>query len=277
MQAQLDHNSSESVDQLLNSLLGSTPATPENKAIALRCYMLGLKSVRQSNNSIIVLIHGMNTYAKWQELAAKAITEADKNIKVYPIKFEKLDALNFLYLNRFAPVNRVLEQLRGIAAENEGANISVIAHSFGTYILMKILKNNSDIKLHRVILCGSVIPRSFKWQNLARFPTNGIINEVGTRDFWPVMARFFTIGYGSSGAFGFGSYKIKDRYHDCAHSGFFEDAFIKKYWLPFILNGETVESDWCAQRPDVPWYISLLDSPLFVWPILIFIGYKLLP
>ena len=38
------------------------------------------------------------------------------------------------------------------------AKLSIIAHSFGTYIIGQILKRGFDLHIHRLILCGSVLP-----------------------------------------------------------------------------------------------------------------------
>ena len=219
----------------------------------------------------MLLIHGIRTYAKWQSLTEKVIKDNDSSVYVHPIKYERHDLLRFLFWYRSGPIERVLRELRGVRADNQGAAISAVAHSFGTYILMSILHNEPDVNLHRVILCGSVIPRNFYWQNLARFPSGGIINEVGTRDYLPVMAKLFSKGYGSSGTFGFGSTKVKDRHHDLGHSDFFNESFINKYWISFILGGVIIDSKWGSDRPDEPWWIAFMDTPWLARPLFIFI------
>jgi pimeloyl-ACP methyl ester carboxylesterase len=43
--------------------------------------------------------------------------------------------------------------------------VSVIAHSFGTYVISCLLRDEFDIRFHRVIFCGSVVPYDFPFEN----------------------------------------------------------------------------------------------------------------
>jgi pimeloyl-ACP methyl ester carboxylesterase len=48
------------------------------------------------------------------------------------------------------------------AGLGDGNYPSVVAHDFGTYILGYALLRYRNIKLDRIILCGSILPRSFR-------------------------------------------------------------------------------------------------------------------
>ena len=133
---------------------------------------------------------------------------------------------------------------------NEGALLSVVAHSFGTFVIAHLIQENFDIKFHRVIFCGSVVRYGFPFEQFQNRFAQPIVNEVGTRDIWPAMAESITFGYGSAGTYGFRRPLVRDRWHNEAHHGYFLDPlFCKKYWIPFLKNGEVVAG---AAAPEPP-------------------------
>jgi hypothetical protein len=78
--------------------------------------------------------------------------------------------------------------------------VSVIAHSFGTWIVVHILRTHSA-KLYRVILYRSVLDTQVKWEQLKDqvqgpsfpdAPNYKIVNDCGTKDVWPHFAKFTT-------------------------------------------------------------------------------------
>lgn len=212
---------------------------------------------------VIFLIHGIRTQGEWATRAAK-ILESDPTIRVRPIRYEFLDVIRFLIpLSRFrnTAVRRVTRLIRDELSRKPNA-LSIIAHSFGSYIIGKILENETDIKFHRLILCGSIIPDNFSWGRFGhRLHSDSedswqVINECGMQDIWPVIAKSITWGYGSSGRFGFGHPRVKDRFYNIGHSGFFDEEFVRKRWLPYFVSGEITPS--VLNRPTTPWWLSIL-------------------
>ena len=43
------------------------------------------------------------------------------------------------------------------------ADCSIIAHSFGTFVVARILRDNTDLELDRIIFCGSVVSHKFRF------------------------------------------------------------------------------------------------------------------
>lgn len=194
-------------------------------------------------SNVVVLIHGIRTYAPWQELLK---SELDKHgVKSYPIGYGYFDSFRFWfpYFFRQGPIEKITQELRNIQAKYPTDNIIVIAHSFGTYVISKILLNSPDVKINRLLLCGSIIKNSFRWDKLPKIPRGGIINDCGLKDIWPLLAKSLSWGYGSTGRFGFKSSEVTDRYHDFGHSDFFDHEFMQKFWIPFILHGQPVKSE----------------------------------
>jgi hypothetical protein len=111
-------------------------------------------------------------------------------------------------------------------------------------------------------MCGSIVPDDFEWAHYKHrlsVDASGdwqALNDCGMRDIWPVLAKSVTWGYGSSGRFGFGHARVKDRYFDAAHSGFFHHEFVRDLWLPYLSRGEIIEG--ALERATTPWWVSVL-------------------
>lgn len=150
--------------------------------------------------------------------------------------------------------------------EDQEGEYSLIAHSFGTYIVAGILQNEFDIKFKRVIFSGSVVKYDFPFEQFSdRFQGN-ILNDVATRDPWPALAESITFGYGSAGTYGFKRPRIIDRWHIGGHSYLVNSECCERYWLPFLNDGEVVETDVSTK---VPAWIGLINMMrLKYWMIL---------
>jgi pimeloyl-ACP methyl ester carboxylesterase len=214
---------------------------------------------------IVLLVHGILTEANWQERVAKQIRQC--GIEVYPLKYGYFDVISFLLpgWTRLAPIKRVHKELRDVQWRHRDAQVSVVAHSFGTYAICSILEDFSDLRLDRLILCGSVVREGYPWDRVSEQVNHRIVNECGARDIWPRMASTCSWGYGASGARGFGTARVRDRFHPGKHSDFFETGFVELYWLPFILYGEVVESDYEHRRPKAPFGYGLLSFLPLRW------------
>lgn len=155
---------------------------------------------------------------------------------------------------------------------------SIVAHSFGTYILGHALEQFPDIKFDRVILCGCILPRDFPWDKLLnRGQVNAVRNEYGAKDIWSDIVPWFVSGAGSSGKAGFlrEHPKLIQQQFPFQHSDYFSTGHIKTYWLPFI-SEEIPRRRRAGQlpayrkkQPTVPWGLYLTYTLLLVlsWAI----------
>lgn len=212
---------------------------------------------------VVFLIHGIRTQGEWEQQTA-SILQSDDSVCVRPIRYEFFDSFRFLLpltYFRKKPVQRIVRLIRDEYSRGP-ALLSVIAHSYGTYIFAKILEQEADIRFNRLILCGSILPDHFKWELYGhRFESvcEGdwqVVNDCGKNDIWPVIAKSVTWGFGSSGRFGFGHNRVKDRYFNATHSSFFNEDFVRNYWLPYISKGKIVEG--VLDRETTPLWVSFL-------------------
>lgn len=214
-------------------------------------------------SQIVILLHGIRTQAIWHSLVKVELSNLT-GVKVYSIGYGWFNAFQFWFPIEFLraePEKILLREFRDIKERHKNAHLVVIAHSFSTYLISRILADHTDIKISKLILCGSIIPKNYRWDKVRSYDTGmTIVNEVGTKDIWPVMATVTSRGYGCSGATGFGTNRVTDRYFDFGHSDFFTLDHIQNFWLPFVIDGTISPSPWDINRPNQPWLLNLAGS-----------------
>ena len=202
-------------------------------------------------------LHGIRTNAFWQSRLVKEIADRT-GFKVGARNYMRFDILMFLFKNIFA--HQPLRLVEGDILElQKRYRVSVIAHSFGTWLLFKALCENGALRVHHVILCGSVFPRaSAQWRQFKHRTgqiTGDIVNFCGVRDPFPAFAELLSRDFGAAGVVGAGDPDIADSFHDVGHSGFLTSEFCSEYWVPIL------QSKPCALHPapiKPRWYIPPL-------------------
>lgn len=146
----------------------------------------------EPHRQVILLIHGIRTYAEWQPVTLRVLEEIPQTL-VVPLKYEWFDAVRFWLPFLIGPKSlkkNIHRKIRDAFAEYRGVPISVIAHSFGTHAIGELLKNDPSFRIQRLVLCGSILPRSFRWDLYRSKVETEVINDRGSRDIWPVLAKF---------------------------------------------------------------------------------------
>lgn len=212
----------------------------------------------ETREHVVILVHGIRDFSRWHANVRPALERA--GLVVQPTNYGRMNLLEFLLPVEFfraIAAERVLTQIRFAKQLHPDADVSVIAHSFGTYVVSRLLQSEFDLKLHRVIFCGSVVRYSFPFEQLGQRFSPPILNEVGTSDPWPAVAEAVTTGYGSAGTFGFNRSGVTDRYHnDAGHGYFLTPEFASKFWVKFLHSGEIVPGSHPAKDP--PRWVQLI-------------------
>ena len=192
---------------------------------------------------VIVLVHGILTFAEWQPKLKAEFKEA--GLETALTNFGLFDLIKFLMpgmLFRKKMIDKVKAQLDSVREHNPNARISILAHSFGSYIVAEMIAKVPNIKVHRLVFCGSIVPFDHPFiHQIGHRITDCVVNDVGTRDIWPALAKSITTGYGDTGTYGFRCHpKVTDRwFRGLGHSSFFEvPEFCKENWIPFFIGGE---------------------------------------
>ena len=248
---------------------------------------------KQPSSKLVLVIHGIRTWAEWITTLEHEMSDCPE-VVVKSIGYGKFDALQFLcpVYFRDRAVKIAKTKLRNAIQNFPNREIIVIAHSFGTHVLTQAMRDG-DIRPERILLCGSVLPANFNWDTLPGCPnvetetgTERVVNDCGDLDWWPVMAKFATVGFGVGGTSGFQSSRVKDRHHRLGHSDYLVTAkpakcwqwhkkkvlkdvpkehlisgrkFMQTFWRPFILHGEIVSPEFTKSREASPVTMGLLE------------------
>ena len=231
-------------------------------------------NLTQESPTVVVLVHGIRTHGQWMNDIASTLEE--HGFHVARTNYGRFDAFRFwlpIPWIRQVAVRHVWKDVRRTLQMHEGASISFIAHSYGTYIIAQIFKSEFDFAAERIIFCGSIVNRLFPFEQVAERFKSPILNEIGTHDIWPVLAKNATWGYGSSGTHGFMRPDVKDRVHPgLAHSDFLNATFCRDYWVPFLSDGTVNATN--AKNTQLPWKIRVCAAlPLkYIALVLVLIG-----
>ena len=213
---------------------------------------------------LVILVHGINTHAHWMNRVQPVLEEA--GFAVSTTSYGRYGLLRFLipFIGlRRKPIERVLTDIITAIRVNKPSRTSIISHSFGSYVVSRIMAEHPEHKWHRIIFCGSVVREDFELHHLLERFDPPILNEVGAADYWPALAESVTWGYGSVGSTGFNRPPVRSRWHaNFRHSDFLTRSFTQKYWVPFLRDGTFVAGD---EASALPWWIGALTHFPLRW------------
>jgi len=219
----------------------------------------------------VLLIHGIRDWGEWHQKVQRVLES--NTVRVSGPKYGYISPLPFVLGCRRRPSDAVYQEYQNARRMFPKAEMSVIAHSYGSHILTELLRHYPDMRFSRIVLCGSVVKQGFRWDTVseqigpredATKENKYVVNDCGNRDIWPVIGAFAAgRHYGNAGTHGFGSFYVSDRYHDGKHSLFFDEDFIERYWKPFIERGTIVPGS-AKQGEKLPLLVTLLGR-LTAW------------
>lgn len=193
---------------------------------------------------LVMSIHGIRTHAEWQNvfgevLNGEGIQFRNRRFGYYALSSFVQPAKNQHHVDEFFEwYGEIIEKFPAVDVSNPSKRPSVIAHSFGSFVIGYAMLKYREIKFDKIILCGSILPRDFDWHVLfVRDQVGRVRNEVGGRDVWAWLSPFFVRGTGWSGRYGFsflGSRCSNDHHDFHEHSDFFQPIHIRQAWLPFL-------------------------------------------
>ncbi len=203
-------------------------------------------------SKMVISIHGIRTTGKWQDQFSTFIDEKTKNLEYHSFKYGFFGLFIFLIpILRYYHAKSFYKKIDDLIKENEDKEIYIFAHSYGTYIISKLLeKTTFDKKIRCLFFCGSVMPSTYDIRKNFNRNIEFMINDCGINDYILILSRIFVPFLGDAGRIGFESVnneKIRNRFFKGGHSLYFERFFgelhfIEKFWLPYILDSKSLES-----------------------------------
>jgi pimeloyl-ACP methyl ester carboxylesterase len=192
---------------------------------------------------VVLTLHGVQSRGVWQKDVVPALSRY--GMVHYPLDYGNYSPWNILRPSlRESKVEWLNTRVQEIREREKVERLSVIAHSFGTYIVAQAVKKHQHILLDQVVLCGSILDRGFDWTPLlASGQINAVLNEHSRRDgvvrlvqwlsrcHWPVPDT------GAAGISGFS--KPADRLQNARfdryrHSDYFQRGHPERSWVHFL-------------------------------------------
>lgn len=203
---------------------------------------------------MLISIHGVETEGEWQQ----KIDPSFEGIDGFAYRKYRYGKFPFWEVARTSSRDEEIENFAAFYDDLKKENprsVSIIAHSFGTYIVGSTLVRFPSVYIDSLVLCGSILATDYDWNALR---TNGRIKRVLNEragDDWVVnkfrnaVLRAAVPYSGPSGVDGFVSTStaLRERVNpQFKHS----DHFIlvehcNRYWRPFLFgNEEFTELSW---------------------------------
>jgi pimeloyl-ACP methyl ester carboxylesterase len=222
----------------------------------------------------VISLHGIRTTGAWQKELTDVLEEHHLNYS--PFDYGHFKLAMFIRPKRR---DREIDRFRDWVTKyiNSEQPPSVIAHSFGTYIVAKALYKYEELKLDRLILCGSIIHEDYDWSKIAeRGQVRKVLNESGSKDVWSKLVAYLVKDGGPSGIEGF-SDKVNGLVADIhrsgfRHSDFFYSLHVQAVWIPFI-NGQNVTELAKAGKSKRPRNTRFLITQIVLLILIYFLRY----
>jgi pimeloyl-ACP methyl ester carboxylesterase len=196
------------------------------------------------STKIVVTLHGIRTRGQWQKQVTPYL--ARHGLIPYHLDYGFLGVLSFvLPWTRANRVQWLRDELRDLMDRTGAKRVSVIAHSFGTWLALEALEaENGNLRFDRVVLTGSIVRRDFPWEQTIRRKrwAQAVRNERAAGDWVVRAAELFARlagpiapRAGASGALGFDAASDVVQQHTVA-GGHSEVLNISNYekWARFI-------------------------------------------
>lgn len=187
---------------------------------------------------IVITLHGIRTRGVWQKDLVPLLARA--GFIPYLFDYDYFSASSLISASRREnKVRWFVEQYELVRAATGVDRPSVIAHSFGTYIVAAALEHNPEIKFDKIIFCGSIVREDFDWPTvIGRRQVNYVENDFGRLDVWPRWAKMLIEGTGNAGTLGFNrtdAMLVQREFPKYKHSDYFSRTHFERFWIRALL------------------------------------------
>lgn len=193
---------------------------------------------------VLISIHGIRTRGAWQKAITPPVSRA--GIIHEPLDFGFFSAISLLFpFKRRKKVCWFVDQVTRIQDKYQ-VTPSVLAHSFGSYLVGGSLLQYPEVRFDRIILTGSILPTNYPWRDrIAAGQCNRVLNDVGHKDLVVRLAEYCIEDAGPSGSKGFeddaGGAVVQRHYSTRRHSDSFYGLNYQERWIPFLQGRDPVE------------------------------------
>lgn len=204
---------------------------------------------------VVITVHGANTIGDWQ-MEAHPVFSGIHDFFYHPYHYGRFWPQRVASAHdRLTALERFYRHYMHVRRQR-GVVPSMIAHSFGTYLVSQAFERYPLFELDRLVLCGSIVQRDYNWSDR---PVRQVRHDIALRDWVAKGFRVFRRvipGTGSSGIDGFSvcNHRLFEfRFPDYGHSTVINRReHCRDIWLPFLRDTEVFKRrcDAVLQRRD---------------------------
>lgn len=226
---------------------------PDPELLTFATHFYGQRhSIHTSQSKkVLVPVHGLMSHAEWY--ADVSLLGSLNGWTVAPFLYGFQDPSIFLKrTKRLETVDMFRDHLTDICQLCDTNSVSVIAHSFGTYIALSYILGFDDppTRFDTIILTGAIVDEEL---DLGRL--NGkighMLNEIAPNDEWVDWAKRANLAqdelFGSAGTVGFresAERLVQHRSDVFSHNNVIKRDVIKSRWIPTLqANFGSVDRD----------------------------------
>ncbi len=225
---------------LLQKWWRETSAKIGDHAAGLHYFLSHFYHANQScggSRQLVISLHGIRSRGVWQKELGGELSAAGFIHEA--IDYGYLMAIGLLipgFRRKYLPWFN--EKYNEIVTRHQIDRPSVIAHSFGTYIVVYSMQK-FQLRFDRMILCGCIVKRNFNWPRFESL-VNQVLNDYGGKDYWAWINEFVVWQGGSAGVYGFSvpwkGRLIQQENPDFEHSDYFYRRRYREVWIHFLLG-----------------------------------------
>ncbi|MDP5147564.1 hypothetical protein ORI98_14065 [Shewanella sp. ULN5] len=205
--------------------------------------------IRVAGKKVILSVHGIRTLGHWQNKLESAISKHEDDFVVENFKYNYFSAIQLLLPKyREIVIRKLTAELERLSEQYPDAQLTVFAHSFGTYAVVKALESlpiSCDLNIKKLFLVSSVMKSDYCFNNLSRrYFIKNIFNECGYNDNVLILSHYACVDMGMAGRSGFEGSQVINRFYKGGHDFFNrENCFIEKFWVPTICGNDATQVD----------------------------------
>lgn len=194
---------------------------------------------------VVIPIHGIQTHADWLPELSFLLSSTGWAVAPYVYGYQSAKVLGDSS-EKIEIVEGFRDWIAYVKKHYEGP-ISIVAHSFGTYIVGRYLEQSGDLcaDIDCIILSGSILNQEFDWsRHLDKGKVGKVLNTISESDeyvkFMPEGGVPFLAKdplFGSAGRDGFSTKNaalIQQKSKLLRHNNIFKSDVILSLWMPFL-------------------------------------------
>jgi hypothetical protein len=213
--------------------------------IAMLSYIHRNRSTRSDSSRLVIPIHGIRSDAAWIPKFTFLASTQNWGVAPFVYGFESGTILGDE--KRKAEIVDEFRLWLDEIRKTFNGTISVVAHSFGTYIIGRYLETAGSLleQFGGIVLAGSILNTEFKWDEiLENEAATMVLNTRSQSDEWVkwlpeggirFLAKDPLMGKAAVEGFKVNHDRLLERQSNLlTHSSMFESDVILRIWLPFL-------------------------------------------